>query len=370
MGRISIETVVYVTGATLQCELAHRFDGFTLEVQTQIPLQGVTAVLGHSGAGKSTVLSAVAGIFKPKRGRIVHGDDVLLDTQAGICVAPQARRFGVVLQNPALFPHMRVQDNLAYGARQRKEAMSAQTFAATVRMLDLKPLLERFPRHLSGGERQRVALARALLSHPQMLLLDEPLAAVDRARRREVLPFLERLCHESDVPVVYVSHSVEDVARLADRVIVLEEGRVHRHGEVQEVLRREDAFGAEDIVNVIDGELAQHPGDPTLATLTFDGGRVVLPRRADDASLRGRCLLRASDIMISIAALEGVSAHNVLPVVIEQINGDKAGACCVTLRCGELRLGARITQASLRRMNLAVGVSVYAVFKAEHLRTR
>ncbi|MFK7886658.1 MAG: molybdenum ABC transporter ATP-binding protein [Gammaproteobacteria bacterium] len=356
--------------SALEIALGHQFDGFELDVKMRIPAQGVTALLGHSGAGKSTVLAALAGIFSPSRGRITLDDEVLLDTERRVEMPPEMRRFGCVLQRPLLFPHRTVQQNIAYGAERRNEPMVVQAFAKLVRLLDLQPVLARFPRHLSGGEQQRVALARALMSQPRWLLLDEPLAAVDRARVQDVLPYLERLCAEASVPVVYVSHSVEDVAQLADRVIVLDHGRVRGCGATHEVLSDVDAFGAEDIMNVIDGTLSDCPHDETLMTLSFSGGEIVLPRHAVTSTQRARCLLRARDIMLSTEALTNVSAHNVLSVVIDRLDDDAFGSTRVALRCGDTVLAARITQASLRRLSLVVGMPVFAVFKAEHLRTR
>ncbi|MBU6298525.1 MAG: molybdenum ABC transporter ATP-binding protein, partial [Alphaproteobacteria bacterium] len=226
---------------SLDVVLRHRYGGFTLDASFSAE-RGVTALFGPSGAGKSTIVGAIAGLLRPQQGRIAVNGRVLLDTAARIFVPAEHRRAAVVFQDARLFPHMSVEDNLKFGWRRAQAKTDAGTVAHIVDLLGLGGLLARRPRHLSGGEKSRVALGRALLAAPDMLLLDEPLATLDAARRAEILPYLEKLARETKLPMLYVSHAVEEVARLADTVVVLENGRVKTQGSVFDLLTDIDAI--------------------------------------------------------------------------------------------------------------------------------
>ncbi|HEY0107015.1 MAG TPA: molybdenum ABC transporter ATP-binding protein, partial [Rhizomicrobium sp.] len=221
---------------SVEVAIRHAFPGFTLDIAFVLPGSGVTALFGASGAGKTTVASAIAGTFRPAEGRIVIDGRVVLDTQSRIFVPPHLRRAGYVFQDSRLFPHMRVRDNLLFGWRRAPVKADAAQIAHVIALLGLEHLLDRHPRALSGGEKGRVALGRALLSSPQILLLDEPLAALDAQRRGEILPYLERLRDESRLPMIYVSHSLDEVARLADDIVVLKRGAVAAQGPAFDIL--------------------------------------------------------------------------------------------------------------------------------------
>jgi len=354
--------------SALEVRIAHRFGAFSLDVDLRIPLRGVTALLGHSGAGKSSVIAAIAGILRPASGSVRFDQQLLSDSDSATWVAPEARRFGCVLQQPLLFPHLNVEENCLFGARRRRRALTTQECAAVFRLLDLQDLLTRWPRHLSGGEQQRVALARALLSGPRLLLLDEPLSAIDERKRREVLPYLERLRDNAKLPMIYVSHAVDDVARLADRVIVMQNGRVVEHGDARTVLA-----GSADVVargggSVIHGVIARHLAAENLSVIAFDGGELVVPRVDDEVGNSSRFLVRADDVMISLVPLVHISANNVLEARIDEIRDDRDGSTQVHLLCGMTPLLARLTTSSVRRLDLAVGMDVIAAFKVERLR--
>src|SRR5580700_786048 len=222
----------------LDLKLIKRRPGFTLEAAFAAPHPGVIAVFGHSGSGKTTLLNLIAGLESPDSGHIRLNDDTLTDTAAAIQVAPERRRVGYVFQEPRLFPHLSVTGNLRYGEARARGAARIAGFAEVVALLGLEKLLDRQPSRLSGGERQRVALGRALLSQPRLLLLDEPLAALDQARREEVLPYLEALRDQLSIPMVYVSHQFEEVLRLATYLVVMDQGCVRTHGTVTDVALR------------------------------------------------------------------------------------------------------------------------------------
>ncbi len=350
----------------LEVSLRHGFAGFRLEAAfTAGP--GVTALFGRSGAGKTTIAQAVAGLLRPEAGRIVLGGEVLLDTARGICLPPHRRRLGYVFQDARLFPHLSVRQNLDYGRRLSPRPPDAAEVARIIDLLGIGALLDRRPGALSGGEKQRVALGRAILSGPRGLLMDEPLAALDEARKAEILPYIERLRDGLRLPILYISHSVAEVARLADTVVLMEAGRVTAAGPAADLLAdpaQAAAFGLRELGAVVTARVAAQEDDG-LTRLDLAGTPVWLPRveAAIGAGLRLRIL--AQDVMIATRRPEAVSALNILPVTVESLRAGLGPGVIVRLRLpGEEALLARITRRSAEALALAPGMAVFAVLKA------
>lgn len=347
---------------SVEIRLRHGQGAFALDVAFESDASGVTALFGPSGAGKSTIVHAIAGLVRPQEGRIAIGGRVLFDSNRNIDVGVENRCVGLVFQDARLFPHMRVNDNLRFGWRRTKEPMSEADVTHIVEMLGLGPLLARYPARLSGGEKSRVALGRALLASPALLLLDEPLAALDAARKAEILPYLERLRDEARVPIVHVSHSVDEVLRLADRVVLLDKGCVAGEGSVFDFAAGEigellPATGA-----VIDTRLEGH--DNGLSLLSFEGGRLAVARMNAPLGSRLRVRVRAEDVLLAREEPRQISANNVVATRIVSLRAIENGQVDVHLSCGRARLVARITQASASRLALKPGEAVFAVLKS------
>lgn len=349
---------------TLTVSLTHRFAGFTLDATFEAPA-GVTALFGPSGSGKSTIINAVAGLLRPDQGRITSGAEVLLDTKSHISLAPHARRIGYVFQDARLFPHLNVRQNLGYG-RWFTPSTKGASFDDVVAMLDIGPLLTRRPGTLSGGERQRIAIGRALLANPHILLMDEPLAALDDTRKAEILPYIEHLRDQTQIPILYVSHSVSEIARLAGSVVLLGAGQVLRTGTVAEVFSDPsmvNALGLRGAGAVIDAQVVAHEDDG-LTHLQTSAGSVWLPRINAAPGVTIRVRIAAQDVMLATQRPEGISALNILPATVVALRiGDGPGAI-VQLRAGQDLLLARITRRSAAALDLAVGKPVFAVLKS------
>lgn len=327
---------------------------------------GVTALFGRSGSGKTSMIRIIAGLARPQQGRVVLDGDILLDTEGKLSVPSHRRRFGYVFQEPRLFPHLSVKRNLAYGRWFSGLSTKHEEFDRIVQMLGIGPLLDRETSALSGGERQRVAIGRALLSSPRLLLMDEPLSALDEERKAEILPYLERLRDEAGVPIVYVSHSVAEVTRLADRVVLMQDGQVKAVGSPADVLkgraltvadRREAGSLLSGVVEMID---PQHG----LATVKLNGVSIVIPDADLSQGTHVRLHVLERDVMIATVRPEGLSALNILPGEIAAVEDEGGGAIRVELSSGGNQLFARITSLSRERLGLAVGQPVYAVIKS------
>jgi molybdate transport system ATP-binding protein len=345
---------------SIQCRLRHRLGAFRLDADFEAGEGAVTALFGPSGAGKTSIVHALAGLMRPDQGRIVVKDEVLLDTEAGIFVAAERRRMGLVFQDARLFPHMTVRDNLLFGWRRAPHPVPEAEIARIIALLGLEAFLARKPRGLSGGEKARVALGRALLSSPRLLLLDEPLASLDAARREEILPWLERLRDDIRLPMIYVSHAGEEVARLADHVVLLEDGRVTAQGPVSDMLLgRAMAMGR--LGGLIDAVAANSRADG-LTELAFDGGVFAVPQSLAPGR-RVRLRIAAEDILIATGEPSGLSANNMLSATVADVRGDGVLAE-VEMLAGSVRLLARITAASAQRLALAPGLRVHAIVKS------
>lgn len=350
----------------LELRITHELPGFSLSVAFSAP-GGVTALFGHSGAGKTTIVRAVSGLLRPQGGRIELDGEVLFDAQARVWVPPHRRRVGYVFQDARLFPHLTVRRNLLYGQRFAQRGATGAEFGRIVEMLGIGALLDRRPGALSGGEKQRVALGRAILSRPRMLLMDEPLAALDDARKAEILTYLERLRDETRLPILYVSHSVSEVARLATTLVLVQGGQVCRSGPVQEVLSdpaAAPALGLREAGALVEARVAGQDADG-LTRLDTEGGPLWLPRldAAPGTPLRLRIL--AQDVMLSLERPQGVSALNILPTRVVALREGAGPGALVQLEAGrDLRLLARVTQRSVRALDLVPGKRVHAVLKA------
>ncbi len=350
---------------TLSVQIRHRFADFTLDVAFDAP-PGVTALFGRSGAGKTTVVNAVAGLLKPDAGRVSVGDWTLFDLPAGRWLAPHRRRIGYVFQEGRLFPHLTVRQNLAYGRWLQRTATDTTDFDHVVDLLGVAPLLARSPGRLSGGEKQRVAIGRALLARPRLLLMDEPLAALDEERKAEILPYLERLRDETNIPILYVSHAVAEIARLATTVIVLDHGRAAFAGPADAVLSDPDAapaLGLREAGAVVNARLiAQH--DDGLSELEIAAGRLLLPRVTAEIGARVRVRIHAQDVILARVRPEGLSALNILPVQVIALRRGAGPGVIAQLAAGEDRLLARLTRRSAEALALAPGVACFAILKS------
>ena len=339
------------------------YPGFTLDVDLDLPGRGVTAVFGQSGCGKTTLLRCIAGLERGA-GRLDVNGETWQD--AATFLSTHRRPLGYVFQDARLFTHLTVSSNLDYGMR-RAASADASRRASIIELLGLGALLERLPDRLSGGEQQRVAIARALLTAPRLLLLDEPLAALDHARKREILPWLERLKDDLEIPVIYVSHAADEVARLADHLVVLEGGRNVAQGPLAETLARVDLpirLG-EDAGAVFAATVAERDAEWHLARVEFDGGELWVKDSGVPVGRRVRVRILARDVSIANSRHDDVSILNLLPATVIALAGeDHPSAVLVQLRAGATTLLARLTRRSAQRLDLVPGRAVWVQIKA------
>jgi molybdate transport system ATP-binding protein len=349
---------------TLEVSLQHRFPGFALDLAFQAG-PGVTALFGRSGSGKTTVINAVAGLLRPDRGRIVADGKLLLDTGTGVSLPPHQRGVGYVFQDARLFPHLTVRQNLHFGrwfAGQRQGAQPARI----IDLLGLGALLDRRPGALSGGERQRVAIGRAILMNPRLLALDEPLAALDDARKAEILPYLERMRDEVGLPILYVSHAMSEVARLASTVVLIAGGRVTAAGPTAGILSDTavaPALGLREAGALLTAQIAEHEADG-LTRLQTAAGPLWLPQVAAPLGTLVRVRILAQDVMLALARPDGISALNILPATVQEVREGEGPGALVRLDTGGELILARITRRSASALGIAPGQRLFAVLKA------
>jgi molybdate transport system ATP-binding protein len=350
----------------LRVEVVKRRHEFRLEARFAAPTPGIVALFGRSGSGKTTLVNIIAGLLAPDEGQVRLGDDVLADTRAGIAMPTERRRIGYVFQDARLFPHLSVAGNLFYGKRRARSPVVIG-FDQVVELLGLAPLLHRRPRHLSGGERQRVSLGRALLAQPRLLLLDEPLASIDAARREEVLPYLEALRDELAIPMVYVSHQYEEVLRLATHVVLLAGGRVLAQGPVGEISLRpelQSIVGPELVGAVLEGVVRRLDAEHGSAELAVGTGTLQVSLRDAPVGARVRLQLLARDVILAVQPVQGLSVRNALASTVTAIANDDYGQALVSLDVGGATVLARITHEALRALNLRRGDAVWTLIKA------
>jgi molybdate transport system ATP-binding protein len=385
----------------LKVRIVKQRDGFKLDVNFEAPTPGVVALFGRSGCGKTTTIDIISGLLEADEARIELDGDVLEDTSARTGrdtradtatgahtaagafsrarterrVPPERRRIGYVFQDGRLFPHMSVLRNLRYGmTRAGRDARGVSAASSQkielepiVSLLGLEPLLQRRPYQLSGGEKQRVSLGRALLSQPRMLLLDEPLAALDAARREEVLPYLERLRDNFSIPMVYVSHQFDEVLRLATHVVLMDGGRVLAQGTLNEVslvpaLR--DIVGADSVGAVLDGVVRRVDASAGMADLQVGAGVLNVSVRRVGVGEHVRVQLLARDIILAVEAPRGLSVRNELRGVVVALADDEDEAVLVTVDVGGANVLSRVTRSAVGSLGLRIGLAVWVLVKA------
>lgn len=349
---------------TLSVALQHRFSGFALDATFEVP-PGVTVLFGRSGSGKTTIINAVAGLLRPDQGRIALDGAVLQDSAAKHFLPPHRRRIGYVFQDHRLFPHLSVRQNLLYGRRFAETPRGAD-FGRIVDLLGIAPLLDRRSGALSGGEKSRVAIGRAILSNPRLLVMDEPLAALDEARKAEILTYLERLRDETGLPILYVSHSMAEVARLATTLVVVDAGRVLAAGPAERLIvdpALAPVLGPRELGALIPAQIVG-PESDGLTRLETSAGPIFLPGIAGPAGGRVRVRIMAHEVILARERPRGLSAQNILPATVTAIAGDDGPSVMVHLAIGPDPVLARITRRALNELGLAVGQTVHVVLKS------
>lgn len=349
----------------IEARLAIDYPGFTLDVDLQLPGRGVSVLFGPSGCGKTTVLRALAGLLRSRRGHVQINGEPWQDDATSLFVPPHRRALGYVFQEASLFAHLSVRGNIDYGRRRVPAGARRLDLDAAIELLGIAPLLERRPDGLSGGERQRVAIARALACSPRLLLMDEPLSALDQQRRGELLPYLQRLHESLQIPVVYVTHALDEVARLADHLVLLEAGRVKASGPAAELLTRldlplaqADAAGALVEATVIGHDLEQH-----VTQVSFAGGTLSLAHQPLPLGHALRLRVPARDVSLALSHHADTSVLNILPATVLALAEDAPGQVTVRLSAGGVPLLARVTRRSASALRLAPGMALYAQIK-------
>lgn len=350
--------------ALIEARFKLNWPGFTLDVDLNLPAHGVTALFGHSGSGKTSLLRCIAGLEKPAQGRLVFKGQTWQDPHTWL--ATHQRPIGYVFQEASLFPHLSVMGNLQFG--QKRSASAARVgLEQAIELLGIGHLLNRQPDTLSGGERQRVGIARALAVGPELLLMDEPLAALDLKRKQEILPFLERLHDELDIPVLYVSHSPNEVARLADHIVAMEDGKVLAHGPLGETLARIDLpirLG-EDAGVVLDATVGEIDAQWHLARVDFAGGSLWTRDPGMPVGNKVRVRVLARDVSLALGETAQSSIQNVLKGVVESIGpDDHPGLLLVRVKIGSSLLIARLTRRSAAQLSIAAGQAVLVQVKS------
>ncbi len=345
---------------SLQASIRLQREGFHLHMKMLLHTAGVAALHGPSGCGKTTFLRCLAGLEPEALGVVQVGSQCWLDSGRGIRRPPHQREVGMVFQDSRLFPHLEVEGNLLFGARQRSGPPDPERFREILSLFDLEPLLRRRPATLSGGERQRVAIARALLSEPRLLLLDEPLSAVDAQRKSEILPYLERLFAQVRIPVVLVSHDWQDVLRLSSQVYLMEDGRLRRHGPT---LQLQYEHG-DHRLNALEARVHGWNAEDQLALLWIGEDLIRVPAQQPPRRKRMRLLVSPLEVAISRKPVTHSSILNVLRCRLLSQQPLENGKVLHTLEGSGWKLQAVITRASTRRLELTPGVELYALIKS------
>lgn len=354
----------------IKVHVTRQLGAFSLETRFESETAGITALFGRSGAGKTSIVNMLAGLLRPDRGHIDIDGTILFDSEKGIDLRPEKRRLGYVFQESRLFPHYSVRRNLEYGMRRIPAAERRIAVDDVVDVLGIEPLLERRPGALSGGERQRVALGRALLASPKLLLMDEPLASLDAARKQEILSFIERLRDHFAVPMVYVSHSMDEIIRLADTLVLVDGGQVAAVGPVEELTSRLDLrplTGRYEAGSVIAATVAGHDHPFNLTELSFAGGTFRIPRIDNPIGATVRVRVRARDVSLSVVKPEGVSQLNIFKGQIMEVDRTAAdsNSTQIDIRVDiGVPLWVRITRRALHDLGLQDGSEVYTLVKS------
>ena len=354
----------------LSVSVKKQLGSFTLNAQFESPTPGVAALFGRSGSGKTSLVNLIAGLTRADEGRIALDDAVLLDTRTNLRTSPERRRIGYVFQDARLFPHLTVAGNLRY-ARKRAAAAPFVSLDDVIDLLDLGRLVNRRTHQLSGGERQRIAIGRALLSQPQLLLLDEPLASLDAPRREEVLPYLEKLRDQLRLPMVYVSHNFDEVLRLATHVVLLDRGKTVAEGPLGEMSLNphlREIIGADAVGAIIDGTVLGM--DPLSGLTRVQVGYGELQLRTDGVMVgeKMRVQLLARDLIVATRAPQYLSVRNHLMGIVTSVVSDDADSDLIAIDVGGTTIMARVTKAATRELSLQPGITVWALIKAVSLR--
>ena len=349
---------------TIEARFRLTQDDFVLDAELSVPSRGVSAILGPSGCGKTTLLRAIAGLEFSRDGHLKVGDEVWQDGKRYL--PTHQRPLGYVFQEASLFPHLTVRGNLEYGFTRVPEAERRVDFDEAVTLLGLGHLLARSPEGLSGGERQRVAVARALLTSPRLLLMDEPLAALDRAAKNGILPYLERLHRELEIPMLYVTHSQDEAARLADHLVLMETGKVLASGPLAEILTRVDLPLAhrDEAVSVVETTVAGHDEQYSLAQLDFAGGQFLVARKPLVAGRPVRLQILARDVSLTLERQVGTSILNIFEAKVRTISDESAAQVTVALDISGTPILSRLTRRSADALELAAGKRVFAQIKS------
>ncbi|WP_207061835.1 molybdenum ABC transporter ATP-binding protein [Motiliproteus sp. SC1-56] len=355
--------------AQIHFRYRHRRGEFELLVDSQVPGKGVTALFGRSGSGKTSLLRCLAGLERPDEAYLAIGDEVLHDSRSGHFVPPEERGFGYVFQEGALFPHLSVAANLAYGLKRTPAAQQRQALAPVVELLGLGPLMQQYPAQLSGGEKQRVAIGRALLSSPRTLLMDEPLAALDRQHKNEILPYLERLHREVALPVLYITHDPQEMTRIADHLLLLDSGRVIAQGPLDEVLARPELplSRTEDAAVAVTATVIAQETEFDLTRLAFSGGELLVGRIDAPVTSQVRVQIHARDVSLALTPPAQSSILNILPARVVALESHDRGRMVVRLDLEGTAILARITRKSAAQLAVREGSQLFAQIKGVSL---